>query len=306
MLNDPHFKVVRYEADATTIFPNTEIKGGVLISYWDRNVEFGAIKNFVPEQQLRNIIGHFKQDEEHNLTSIMYGGRSDLKFNSLFLKDYPQSINDRIKAIQEEHPDVKTLGPNEEYELKSPTLDILSYAFTDNKPENTNDYYKILGLVSGNREYRYIQKKYMIPRYPDHNNIGGYKVFITKASGNGTFGEKLSKPVVAEPNTSATPTFISIGNFGTKQEAVNLEKYICSKFARALLSVLKITQDIVPAKWAYVPMQDFTENSDIDWQKSVHEIDLQLYKKYHLSDEEIAFIESKVKPMDGTSDSNDE
>ena len=50
-----------------------------------------------------------------------------------------------------------------------------------------------------------------------------------------------------------------------------------------------------------IPCQDFTENSDIDWSKSVHEIDLQLYKKYGLSDEEIAFIESKVKPMDGTS-----
>ena len=49
--------------------------------------------------------------------------------------------------------------------------------------------------------------------------------------------------------------------------------------------------------YRFAPMQDFTENSDIDWNKSVEEIDEQLYAKYHLSDDEIAFIESMIKPM---------
>lgn len=50
--------------------------------------------------------------------------------------------------------------------------------------------------------------------------------------------------------------------------------------------------------WAKVPLQDFTQNSDIDWSKAIPEIDQQLYKKYDLSEEEIAFIESMIKPME--------
>ena len=64
-----------------------------------------------------------------------------------------------------------------------------------------------------------------------------------------------------------------------------------------MLGVLKITQHNSPEKWAYVPLQDFTSNSDIDWSKSVKEIDEQLYKKYSLDPSEIEFIESHVKEM---------
>ena len=66
---------------------------------------------------------------------------------------------------------------------------------------------------------------------------------------------------------------------------------------RALLSVLKITQNVNAEKWKYVPLQDFTSSSDIDWSVSVAEIDRQLYAKYGLTQEEIAFIESHVKEM---------
>ena len=65
-----------------------------------------------------------------------------------------------------------------------------------------------------------------------------------------------------------------------------------------LVGILKTTQDINPEKFSYVPLQDFTPNSDIDWSQSVADIDRQLYAKYGLNDEEIAFIESHVKEMD--------
>ncbi|MCH4007241.1 MAG: hypothetical protein LKE86_08795 [Eubacterium sp.] len=64
-----------------------------------------------------------------------------------------------------------------------------------------------------------------------------------------------------------------------------------------MLGVLKITQDNNPEKWKYVPLQDFTDKSDIDWSKSVHDIDLQLYRKYGLDEDEINFIETHVKEM---------
>ena len=63
------------------------------------------------------------------------------------------------------------------------------------------------------------------------------------------------------------------------------------------MGILKITQDIVPSKWKYVPLQDFTSHSDIDWSKSIPEIDQQLYRKYGLDEKEISFIESHVKEM---------
>ena len=66
-----------------------------------------------------------------------------------------------------------------------------------------------------------------------------------------------------------------------------------------MLGTLKITQHNETAStWENVPLQNFTNGSDIDWSKSISEIDQQLYKKYGLSDEEITFIEEKVKEME--------
>ena len=76
-----------------------------------------------------------------------------------------------------------------------------------------------------------------------------------------------------------------------------LKKYIATKFVRALLGALKTTQDITPEKWKFVPQQDFSETSDIDWSRSVEEIDASLYKKYKLTDAEICFINEKVQAM---------
>ena len=65
-----------------------------------------------------------------------------------------------------------------------------------------------------------------------------------------------------------------------------------------LVGILKVTQDNKRGVWEHVPLQDFTANSDIDWSKSIPEIDQQLYAKYNLTEEEISFIESMIKPME--------
>ena len=64
------------------------------------------------------------------------------------------------------------------------------------------------------------------------------------------------------------------------------------------MGVLKVTQDNLPGTWACIPKQDFTSTSDIDWSQSIANIDQQLYRKYGLATDEIAFIESHVKEMD--------
>jgi hypothetical protein len=246
MLNHPNLRVVYYNSNSNELFQNTDIKGGVAAILYDRNKIFGAIQKFIPNDDVRKIASHFVDSPSINLPSIMFGGRSDLKFNDEFIKDYPNSVADRLSKIQEKHPDVTELGPNEEHELKSSTLEVLHYAFKNEKPKYLNDYYCILGLINGKRAWQWIEKKYMQPRYPNNNNIDKYKVFMPKANGSGTFGEILSTPVVGRPSDSATSTFISIGSFDTEIEAANALKYLKTKLLRCLLSVLKITQDNPP------------------------------------------------------------
>ncbi|MBR0141086.1 MAG: hypothetical protein IJM19_02425 [Ruminococcus sp.] len=100
------------------------------------------------------------------------------------------------------------------------------------------------------------------------------------------------------PLIGFTETYISIGETYSLKEAESTLKYIKTKFARTMLGILKVTQNNAKPTWAKVPMQDFTQNSDIDWSVSIAEIDKQLYKKYNLSQEEIYFIETHVKEME--------
>ena len=152
-----------------------------------------------------------------------------------------------------------------------------------------------IGLIlsENKRIYKYIKREYL----NDVENLESYKILISQANGDGSFGETLSKPLVEGPYCGSTETFISIGNFKTQKEAENLSKYISTKFLRTLLGILKVTQNGNKPVWKYVPMQDFTPSSDIDWSQSIHDIDLQLYQKYGLDETEIEFIESHVKEM---------
>lgn len=297
MLNNPHLSVIYYNPNSDELFQNTDIKGGVAAVLYDRNKKFGPIKSFIPDDILRKIASHFEANPEINLPSIIFGGRSDLKFNDEFLKEYPNSITDRLSQIQEKHPEVINLGPNEEYELKSSTLEVLPYAFKSEKPNDSNEYFRIFGLINGKRVYRWIEKIYMTPRYSKENNIEKWKVFVPESNGSGSFGETLSTPTVGEPSDSSTPTFISFGAFDTTDEANNASKYIRTKLVRSLLGILKITQHNPKSNWSYIPIQDFSNKSEIDWSKSISEIDQQLFKKYKLSKEEIAFIEENVQAM---------
>ena len=297
MLNDKHFKIIDYIDKSNKVFPNTEIKGGIAIAYIDENSEFEPIKEFVPDPILRRIAKRFFGLSE-NLSKIMFAGRSALKFNDLFLKTYPDVPSILLSRIRRKHKNVKKLSPNEEYEIKSSTFDTLPQIFYNEKPSNENSVFEIIGLEGGKRKIKWIQKDFLTPRYPDNNNIDYYKVFLPESNGNGTFGEPLSSPFVGIPATSSTPTFQSIGKFGSYEEANNLLKYLNSKFLRTLLGIRKKTQHNPPSVWELIPLQDFTNNSDIDWSKPISEIDQQLYKKYNLSPEEIDFIETHVKEME--------
>ena len=128
--------------------------------------------------------------------------------------------------------------------------------------------------------------------------LNKYKILISKANGNGIFGEPLTSTILSKPGEGFTETFIAVGCYDIESEAKAVDKYIKTKFARALLGVLKVTHNMSRETWKYVPLQDFSYTSDIDWDKSVSDIDYQLYRKYDLSREEIEFIETHVKSME--------
>lgn len=127
-------------------------------------------------------------------------------------------------------------------------------------------------------------------------DIDKHKVFVPEVGGSGNDSKILGDPEYAAPNSVCTQSYL-YAPFGSEIEAKNFIKYLRSKFLRVLVSAIKITQHATSRVYRYVPMQDFTAGSDIDWSKSIEEIDAQLYAKYNLSDEEIAFIESMIKPM---------
>lgn len=303
MLNDKHLKVVYYTSDCTECFPNTAINGGVAIMLRNQDEEYTPITMFLPDENLRSIASKFDPNSPNSLKNVIFGGRSDLKFNNIFLQDFPNSPQDRLAFIQIKRPAVKVLGPNEEFELKTSTFEALPYAFKK-VVEDPENYYHLLGLENSKREWKYTERKYMSPRYPNNNNIEKYKVFISKADGAaGQVGNPIPARIIGRseigrPGDSATSSFISIGAFDTEIEAVNCATYLRTKFARCLLGILKITQDNPPSVWAYIPMQNFTADSDIDWNRSIEEIDQQLYCKYGFDVFEIEFTEKMISPLD--------
>jgi len=302
MLNDKHIKVIYYEDVASKVFPHTDIKGGVAVIYRDINSNFGAIGQFIKSEEIRRLHERISKFKFKSMSSIIIGGRADFLMNNRFHEAYPNAKSDLLKAIQESASNKgknipTSLAPGSDNEIVTSTLEILSYAFVSEKPINSSNYYEITGVIKNKRVSGWIKKEYLTTRRPNNNNIDFYKVFIPKSMGSGNFGEALSQPLVGSPGMSSTPTFLRVGMFKTELEAENCAKYLKSKFARAMLGIKKVTQDNAVPVWENVPLQDFTPNSDIDWSKSISEIDQQLFFKYKLSKDEFTYIEEKVQPM---------
>ena len=279
MLSDEHFKVIRYFENSKDVFDTVDIKGGVAITYHDSNTNFGAIDIFTAYSELNEIISKVKHMREPTMDTII-SARGTYRTTNIFNADYPDAI--------------ERLGKGTGNMLVSNFFEKVPEAIAN---ETNEPCLRILCRVGGKRSICNILKKYIQP----NKFIDKYNVASPEANSNGRFGERLTVGELLSPEEGATDTFISLGAFDTKFEALALQKYMKTKFFRALLGVKKVTQHCPPMVWEMIPCQEFSENSDIDWSKSIHEIDLLLYKKYGLSDEEIAFIESKVKPMDGTS-----
>ena len=285
MLEDEHLKIEYFEQDSSKVFGNTNINGGVVVTYRDASQRFGPIEIFVPYEELRSIIKKVATVKSESLSSIIYG-KNIYQYTDKLHEDYPEA-----EAI---------LSRGHKYDVASNAFDRFGIVFSDKQPyDSDNAYIQMLGRQNNTRVFKWIRKDYI----RDHISLSKYKVFVSASNGaSGTLCDNaarlISVPLIGEPFIGSTETFLTIGSFDTRFEAEALYKYVVSKFARVLLGVLKVTQRNTSETWKYVPLQDFTSTSDIDWTKSIHEIDQQLYNKYGLDETEIDFIESHVKEME--------
>ena len=276
MLNDDHVKVEKYYPDSKDVFDGVDIKGGVAIVYRDSTQNFGCIGFFSRFAELTSIIKKVKQMTMAGVDTIFFN-RGLYRYTELAYKEQPEEMK-------------KTSDPR----IAPSSFDRMPTLFTDEMPSDGHDYVKVLGRTSKGRLYKYFRRDYVkfVP------NLDSYKVIISKASGTGAYGEPLAPPVIGEPQLAYTETYVAMGEFETREEAEALAKYVKTKFARALLGALKVTQNMAKPVWQHVPLQNFTPTSDIDWSKPIPDIDQQLYAKYGLDEDEIEFIESHVKEMD--------
>ena len=278
ILNDEHFKVVDYWANSTDVFPTVDIKGGVAVMYRDSKLNFGKIGTFTAYKKLNIIANKVCKISENGLFAELIYAPESYRLSDKLHEDYPWAK----ERLSMGHP----------YDITTNIFEKLPEIFKETyqiKEEEVRFY----GRYKNERCYRWIKREYV----DFHPNLDKYKVIVPKSNGSGAIGEVLSSPLIGEPLIGVTQTFLTIGAFDTRTEAEACLKYVKTKFARTMLGLLKATQHNPKDTWRLVPLQDFTAASDIDWTLSVAEIDQQLYHKYGLEAEEIAFIEEKVRAM---------
>lgn len=277
MLNDEHFKVMVFVQKSNKVFPNTDIKGGVAVTYRDDAKVIGPVDVFTSFEELNSITKKVNAISTKAI-DVLISSRGTYRFSEKFFEDFPFASG--------------RLGKGSGNMVVSNVFNLIPEAFSG-QVKNEQGYVKLLGRIKSQRVYKYIRRDHL----QDNDYIDAWKIMLPEANGSGAIGEVLSAPLIGAPLIGATDTFISVGPFDNKVEAENALKYIKTKFARTMLGVKKVTQHNPRSTWQYVPLQDFTPTSDIDWSKSVHEIDRQLYRKYGLDEKEIEFIETHVKEM---------
>lgn len=284
MLADPHLTVPYYEPNSDELFPGTTINGGIAVTYWDEDHDGEPIGTFTSYPELNTILHKVVESDIVPMESDITSSRSYRYTAKLY----------------DDNPDARALRPaGNEALVSTNAFEQFSFLYFEERPDDGQAYVRVLGLDGKKRSSRWIRSEYIT----GPENFDTFKVVAPASRGHlGTFGENpaliLGEPLLGEPQVAVTQTYITIGAFDSMPEAEACLKYVKTKFARAMLGVLKVTQHNPGSAWKYVPLQEFTSSSDIDWSKPIPQIDQQLYAKYGLDPGEIAFIEAKVKPME--------
>lgn len=253
MISDTRLKVIHDYPETDDCFPGLNIRGGVCYFLWD-SLYHGDC----------TIINHIK--------GKMIEMKRPLKeANIPLLIRYNQSISIMKKVLKFKEVSLgKYVSTSKPFGMRS----------------NFSDFTSIQTEMHSVKLYRFGENGYVAKKIIVKNEklIDRYKVLVSKASpGGDEYPHSIvSQPIVSEPNSVCTETYLVIKDVDSRIEAENLVSYIKTRFFRFMMSLVKNTQNISKASYTFVPLQDFSH----PW------TDEMLYGKYKLSSDEIAFIES--------------
>lgn len=270
MLNDTRIRKLVDFVDSRDVFPTVDIAGGICYFLWDLNYNgkclVVSISNGRKSQEKRYLNAYDTFIRDSKIIDIIRKAMPQTSSPSLAQKVYsrkPFGLRSFDKGFPAEPGrNIRLFGS-----------DGISYLNESEVPQN-------LAIA---QKWKVIMSKASAEHAGQTDKEGRKRI--------------VSRLEVLEPGTICTESYLLLDIFDSEAEARNLHKYIRTQFVRFLIGSILLTQNIVRDKFRFVPLQDFTENSDIDWSKSVAEIDRQLYAKYGLTEEEISFIESMIKPM---------
>ena len=214
----------------------------------------------------------------------------------------PKVILDIVEKVNklDEPKIISLVSASKPYGFRADPLDNPSKYHINLSKEKSKDSVRLFGKKNGEgRTSYYIERKSLPKESP---LLEKYKLFVVKAWGNmdeksGYLGGSYSQLLCAKPMDCCTEMYIEVGPFKNEKETMNAYKYFNTKFLRAVFYNRKLSQNTAKDTYADIPIQDFSNNSDIDWSKTIKGIDKQLYKKYKLTNQEIEFIEAHIKEM---------
>lgn len=261
MLNDKRIKVLVDYTDSIVCFPGVEIKGGVCYFLWDR--EYSGDCNIVSYRKDK-LLANVKRP------LLEKGMDTFVRYNEAI------SILKKVIAFNEK-------SFSDLVSVQTPFGFISSFKKYKNQP-----FDGAVKLYAQNN-IGYVKKE-QIEKGKDL--VDKYKIFISKSynAGENFPHQIINKPIKGGKNSCCTQTYIAIGPFKTDIQTENAISYMSTKFFRFIVMLKKISQDAMRGVYSIVPIQDFTQ----EW------TDEKLYAKYNLTDDEIDFIDSIIRPMDLT------
>lgn len=270
MLTCSNVKEMHTFTNAATVFGDVEIKGGVCYFIIDRNYEGKCL------YKLDKKLPYYRSLDDFNILI------RDNIVSEIVKKVYPHKDESVEKIMSSDTP--FGIPSNPKISKKTPFKVYESVDMYDTKLYHIEN--KVRKVEYVNRDEIRKNKEF----------IDYWKVFVPGSGGSGNDEMILGRPEIASPNSVCSQSYL-FSSHDTKEEAENFYKYIHTKFLRIIVSSIKITQSAPKRVYQFVPIQDFTSNSDIDWSKSIEEIDEQLFDKYGLTEEEREHIKTSIKEM---------
>lgn len=278
MLSEGKIKEIHDFENSSEIFPGVEIKGGVNYFLWDKEFN-GDCKYYYQPIDSNNIEFRKGNLDPLNIGIVVRDPRSFKIIEKIALKENNYYEDNNFSQL---------VSPKDFFTNKK----TLTSSWKDYK-NSKDDEYNIKYYLNKNihkKDYGWVSKRQISK---NHESIDVNKVYIPAAGGSGSDEVVLGKPFLGESGSVCSQTYLVIGydpkeHDFTKEECENIITYIKTKFFRYLVSVKKKTQNGPRGVYQFVPMQDFSR----PW------TDKELYEKYDLTQEEIDFIESMIRPMD--------